>query len=127
MDMLSRFTKHKNNLCIFCGNHPETMQHLIVECMMTKRIWQVVSPTSPVLNSAFNFHNWLLGFFSTSNNIHDCSLLENISFVQWHIWKSRCKNVFENLQVMRMEWLDIFLSMSMIGTTYSKQPLLIVV
>ena len=39
---LLRINKIDNNLCSYCGNNPETLMHLFVDCQKVKAFWRAL-------------------------------------------------------------------------------------
>lgn len=86
-------------MCHVCGIEVETIEHALLFCEWTQRIW-LGCPVSLRISrlGVQNFHCWMSNLVrsnpSESDFISCC-----IGFTSWLIWKARCDFVFEDIAI----------------------------
>ena len=94
-------------LCTFCGDHEETLEHLLVKCAYSKEFWSAT--TSWLNNHNIQVDNLdeitiLFGFF---DNIPDCTLLNHIILLgKYTIYICRCKNIMPSLSLLKAKTIQ---------------------
>ncbi|XP_055960697.1 uncharacterized protein LOC126668753 [Mercurialis annua] len=93
-----------SHCCSFCGEM-ETLEHLFFECPQVVQVWFL----SPLSLRASNFPSihfsqlWLI----ITDQLHQMdssnSSVQLFCFILWQIWKTRNKNVFDNMVVQPSE------------------------
>ena len=86
---LKHFGIKNNDLCSFCGNAPENLLHLFVDCIYVKDLWKEISVKYSIDVSLLNTQNILL------NNIEaNPRLLPNliVLLAKFYIYRARCCN-----------------------------------
>ena len=68
-------------LCTFCGDHEETLEHLLVKCAYSKEFWS--ANTSWLNNHNIQVDNLdeITILFGCFDNIPDCILLNHINLL----------------------------------------------
>ena len=65
-------------LCTFCGDHEETLGHLLVKCAYSKEFWSATTSWLNNHNIQFDNLNEITILFGCFDNIPDCNLLNHI-------------------------------------------------
>ena len=100
-------TLYKMNLvpspmCTFCGDHEETLEHLLVSCAYTKIFWLSVISWLITYNMKIDKLDEvtiLFGIFD--NNIENCLLNHLIILGKYTIYLCRCKNIKPSLPLLK--------------------------
>ena len=89
-------------VCTFCGDHEETLEHLLISCTYTKHFWLLVI-------SWLNTHNMkidkldevtiLFGIFD--NNPGNCLLNHIIILGKYTIYSCCCKNIKPSVSLLK--------------------------
>ncbi|XP_026396202.1 uncharacterized protein LOC113290823 [Papaver somniferum] len=96
-ERLARHVVDINPNCPFCDRIDETVQHLLIDCDISKSIWLAINPNIAGLGSGVNIFEWIASWFITGGSSADFNkeLVKFASFTLWHIWKFRCSVVFD--------------------------------
>ena len=94
-------------MCTFCGDHKETLEHLLVSCAYTKIFW--LSVISWLINYNMKIDKLdevtiLFGIFD--NNIENCLLNHLIILGKYTIYLCRCKNIKPSLPLLKAKITD---------------------
>ena len=89
-------------MCTFCGDHEETLEHLLISCTYTKTFWLSVI-------SWLNTHNMRIDkldevtilFGISDNNPGNCLLNHIIILGKYTIYSCRCKNIKPSLSLLK--------------------------
>ena len=89
-------------MCTFCGDHEETLEHLLVSCAYTKIFW--LSAISWLITYNMKIDKLdevtiLFGIFD--NNIENCLLNHLIILGKYTIYLCRCKNIKPSLPLLK--------------------------
>lgn len=95
-DNLKKRNLRVDNSCKMCGEYPETVNHLLFQCQLSKEIWDL----SPILTPPGEFYT----SHSLSKNIcmilnlnkHQGDAINLFTIIGWQLWKMRNAMVFEN-------------------------------
>ena len=95
-------TLYKMNLvpspmCTFCGDHEETLEHLLVSCAYTRIFW--LSVISWLITYKRDEVTILFGIFD--NNPGNCLLNHLIILGKYTIYLCRCKNIKLSLPLLK--------------------------
>ncbi|CAN6707714.1 unnamed protein product [Malus baccata var. baccata] len=103
-------------LCPICKAHDESVDHMLLKCPWVEGVWfEGMLSIRAHRQQASNWANWLLLMLELTNGSREVRimLLSYIAFTCWHIWKSRCDFLFNNLNLNPRRVLDdISLSVS---------------
>lgn len=95
---LARYVDSISNVCPLCEHEEETINHLFIDCEVTKRLW--FSLDANIAGSILNVnpHEWIKSWFQINNGSGKGQeyYIKFVSFAIWHIWKLRCSVVFDN-------------------------------
>ena len=89
-------------MCTFCGDHEETLEHLLVSCAYTKIFWLSVISWLITYNMKIDKLDEvtiLFGIFD--NNIENCLLNHLIILGKYTIYLCRCKNIKPSLPLLK--------------------------
>jgi len=85
-------------LCVFCGQHNETISHLFMDCHWSKHIW-FASSLGVVFNSHASryvpFQEWLKRIIIDENE----DVIVNVLALCYEIWCTRNKKCFEGTEI----------------------------
>jgi hypothetical protein len=82
-----------NPICVFC-DQPETLEHLIFQCIVAKCVWGMVGICMGATNipsNIINYKEWIQNILPQGKEVHHFGF----AAISWAIWKSRNKIVFE--------------------------------
>ena len=102
MDNLFRRRSSSSPVCPLCKSNAETMDHLFLFCPWVESIWFggrfTLRVNRPEVSS---WVQWLLHLFESVRGSKEVRLplFSYIAYSCWHIWKSRCDFLFNNLHV----------------------------
>lgn len=84
------------SLCVLCGEHPETLKHIFMDCSMTKLVWESLHPSFK-LTPCVDFTIWLKQNACDPNFLTD-KVSHGSMFVYclWHIWMARNLKCFHH-------------------------------
>ncbi|OVA07927.1 Reverse transcriptase zinc-binding domain [Macleaya cordata] len=85
-----------------CHNGIETSSHLFMHCSFAKAVWYAL-PEGFILQqpAGIKIDQWFESIIHNPVQAHSSDLLDNFSYaalISWHIWKSRCKKIFEDIE-----------------------------
>jgi hypothetical protein len=83
--------------CLLCGNH-ETIDHLMVQCLLVRCMWNVVSCALGVSCQFKNVEECLLVWLKQFTGGKKGIMLVDVAAVMWSIWKAR------NLACLQKSW-----------------------
>ncbi|XP_024195788.1 uncharacterized protein LOC112198935 [Rosa chinensis] len=86
-------------LCSLCGQYPETIEHCLLLCPWTKRVWFGSSlGYPPKLEEISTLDCWLLRTIEEGSKLVDdpSIFLELLGFILFEIWKMRCAAIYKN-------------------------------
>lgn len=97
------------NICMVCGEEPESVDHMLIQCRVAKEVWSL----------ACNDNNALINCASTFTDLYSNCLQRALKdphdtisfFLGWRIWKMRNRLVFENkrdhiIQIINAAYVD---------------------
>ena len=129
---ISKFDKDQNEMCTFCNNHSETIQHLFWTCRISNRFWRELEQ---VINTrcshSHNFHfTEMLVLFGQSPNIYTdkvCDLF--ILMAKNYIYRCKVQNIMLNRYIFIQEFyrrycIEKFINKNSIGFQNSWCPYL---
>ena len=88
--------------CTFCGDHEETLEHLLISCACTKNFWLSVILWLNTYNMKIDKLDEvtiLFGIFY--NNPGNCLLNHLIILGKYTIYLCRCKNIQPSLSLLK--------------------------
>ncbi|XP_026459156.1 uncharacterized protein LOC113359790 [Papaver somniferum] len=100
-DTFARYANDRSITCPFCNDVVETMHHLFFECDVSKEVWNICDSSLASDVSNANFDSWIVNIFAPSSTVtmqHNMQVEGKAGVIIWHLWKARCKLVFENVQ-----------------------------
>lgn len=84
-------------MCIVCGNEIESVEHILSTCEGVRNVWFGLNfcfRINKVLITTMD--EWLVGIEGLVSKENTQQLLMKVAFTCWHIWKARCKLIFQN-------------------------------
>ncbi|XP_026451335.1 uncharacterized protein LOC113351597 [Papaver somniferum] len=67
-------------------------------------VWSSANPSlMSTISNVVSFQDWIISLFQVSNTTNNDIVLQLSAFIMWHIWKCRCKKVFEAYQETQSE------------------------
>ena len=102
MAILFRKRSAPSPICPICLGQEKTIEHLFLQCPWVVSVW-----ANGALNflcrrsDCSNWVRWWLSVFSTNLGSSESSVwvLSYVAFSCWHIWRSQCDFVFNNVPV----------------------------
>ncbi|CAN6554430.1 unnamed protein product [Malus baccata var. baccata] len=85
-------------MCILCNSAEESMEHLFLQCPWVEAVWMGGSLTRGIGRvGILSWVNWLNEIYVAdyANRGDRIKLFSYIAVTCWHIWKSRCKFIFQ--------------------------------
>ena len=100
-DTLYKWKIVKTEKCNLCNNAKQDNTHLFLECIKTRKIWQLIKDICPTIpNSAWNINNIIC------NNVHpDVNDISNllILITKQYIFRCKCENVSPNCNCLSLD------------------------
>ncbi|XP_026410488.1 uncharacterized protein LOC113305688 [Papaver somniferum] len=99
-ETLVRYVAEINPRCPLCDREDEDMQHLLIDCDISKA-WLAVNSNIAGICNGVNLIDWVTSWYTTNDRLAAANkeLAEIASFTLSHIWKLRCAVVFDNAHV----------------------------
>ena len=89
-------------LCTFCGDHEETLEHLLINCAYTKNFWlSVISWLNTYNMKIDQLDERTILFGISDNNPENCLLNHIIILGKYTIYLCRCKNIKPSLSLLK--------------------------
>ena len=86
----------------FCGDHEETLEHLLISCAYTKNFWlSVISWLNTYNMKIDKLHEVTILFGISDNNPGNCLLNHMIILGKYTIYICRCKNIKPSLSLLK--------------------------
>jgi hypothetical protein len=109
-DRLIKYGANANPVCQLCRSQPEPILHMVAKCSYSRSVWRILSSwlgTDLQDIPAARFQRlqaWWRGMLASGNNgnqdlEHAQARLQKLIYIVWHIWKERCRGVFDNKAV----------------------------
>nr|ABD65056.1 hypothetical protein 27.t00122 [Brassica oleracea] len=96
---------HPNRTCPRCGQHEETVNHMLFECPFATQTWSLetlpIEPRELPRPSIFDNFDYLLHRIHKRNGTEEC--LARIPWILWFLWKARNEKVFNNKDISPLE------------------------
>ncbi|KAF3495542.1 hypothetical protein DY000_02054171 [Brassica cretica] len=96
---------HPNRTCPRCGQHEETVNHMLFECPFATQTWSLetlpIDPGEFPRPSIFDNFDYLLHRIHKRNGTEEC--LARIPWILWFLWKARNEKVFNNKDISPLE------------------------
>lgn len=86
--------------CVFCHSSRETIDHLLLDFLVTNQIWNVADPSFAGIFSGFTIEKWISSWFDDDSGgirVPNQNMIISAGFILWHIWKIRCIIHFDNV------------------------------
>lgn len=83
-----------SNLCSFCNQHTETLQHLFWECTISKLFWSQVQSKIIPSNVIINQRDVFFGILDPTNYRYNFAILH----AKYYLYCCRCKSILPNIQ-----------------------------
>ncbi|XP_026434309.1 uncharacterized protein LOC113331881 [Papaver somniferum] len=93
---------HVVSTCPLCNSAIETVEHLFLECNLSKQVWEAMQVTVPNMLDGTGLVDCICSWFSNgpnNNRMPNTYMLVSIGHTFWHFWKFRCVVVFDNAQL----------------------------
>ena len=95
-------------LCTFCGDHKETLEHLLVKCVYTKEFWSATTSWLNNHNVQVDKLDEITILFGCFNNNLDSNLLNHIIILgKYTICICRNKNIKPSLSLLKAKTIQI--------------------
>ena len=89
-------------MCTFCGDHEETLEHLLISCTYTKNFWLSVISWLNTYNMKIDKLDEVTILFGISDNIPGNCLLNHIIILgKYTIYSCRCKNIKPSVSLLK--------------------------
>ena len=89
-------------MCTFCGDHEETLEHLLISCTYTKNFWLSVISWLNTYNMKIDKLDEVTILFGISdNNPGNCLLNHKIILGKYTIYSCRCKNIKPSVSLLK--------------------------
>ena len=89
-------------MCTFCGDHEETLEHLLISCTYTKNFWLSVISWLNTYNMKIDKLDEVTILFGISdNNPGNCLLNHIIILGKYTIYSCRCKNIKPSVSLLK--------------------------
>ncbi|OVA10969.1 Reverse transcriptase zinc-binding domain [Macleaya cordata] len=98
-DYINRILHTNDPLCPFCDMHNETVHHLFIDCPFSRAVWfHFHQATHLHLHHDLSVEEWISSWFLGNNGQEqEIGWAVKCATICWHIWKVRCKVVFEHV------------------------------
>ena len=99
MDRLNSVGIIDNNICILCGHHTETHEHLFFKCTTSHLIWQTVNAKANMQWPIYPWQHlirWASSTYQKKNTITHLIPRLLLSSTVYFIWHERNNRVFNN-------------------------------
>ena len=85
--------------CLFCLNHEETIEHLLISCSYAKEVWNLATPggfTPPMEKNKYLLINWATvpPFANIKNPKIKSYWMSLPKFILWKLWLERNARIF---------------------------------
>ncbi|XP_026400426.1 uncharacterized protein LOC113296312 [Papaver somniferum] len=95
---LSIYNDSSDTQCGFCGNHYETIEHLLLECSFSKTVWRHLNINIEEEQNKFgSVSEWAEDWFSSNLNSSNEKRLLSLMIGSWVLWKDRCDAIFQGV------------------------------
>ena len=110
-----------NDLCTFCNEERETIEHLFADCELVLQFMALVKEqlvNHNIVNNDFDINNQLLifGFCKDKKKTTDEALFYFFQVVKYFIYKSRCEETLPFLNVFKRYFLKKYETIRYIAT-----------
>ncbi|XP_013594493.1 PREDICTED: uncharacterized protein LOC106302551 [Brassica oleracea var. oleracea] len=99
---------HPDRTCPRCGQHEETINHMLFECHMATQTWSLAAlPTDPgefPSSSIYGNFDFVLNRIHKRHSTKECKA--RIPWILWFLWKARNEKVFSNKDISPLEVLQ---------------------
>ncbi|KAJ4821317.1 RNA-directed DNA polymerase (reverse transcriptase)-related family protein [Rhynchospora pubera] len=108
--------------CSICGDGPETTTHVLFKCPKARQVW--ISSQFGLRTDALpdRFEHLLAALVQCL----DAQQFSTLAAILWHIWKDRCKEVFEGRKISAQHTLaaahNLLHTIHAANYTFIKQP-----
>lgn len=96
---------HPDRRCPRCGQHEETINHMLFECHMATQTWSLAAlPTDPgelPSSSMYGNFDFLLNRIHKRHSTEECK-----AWILWFLWKAQNEKVFSNKDISPLEVLQ---------------------
>jgi hypothetical protein len=96
------------DICMLCDQEKETATHLILDCAYARVVWHLLAQwtrTDSLNIQRLQFATPGECWCSKSNSLSKDELIVAI-YAVWHIWKERCRRVFQNSEMPERQLLE---------------------
>lgn len=101
--MADHLAKHRlphQPACPFCDQAEETIQHVLISCVLTKQVWTLFFQKLSMATLAPHFFRWRVNTIRNSPKEMRKRLNSLIILVAWEVWKFRNACVFGELPLI---------------------------
>jgi hypothetical protein len=107
-DQLQTRKMNHGDICMLCDQEKETATHLILDCAYARVVWHLLAQwtgTDSLNIQRLQFATPGEWWRSKSNSLSRDELIVAI-YAVWHIWKERCRRVFQNSEMPERQLLE---------------------